>query len=31
MKLSLQLNNYIWDGTPQLGTTLIKIAQTADE
>jgi F420-dependent oxidoreductase-like protein len=32
MKLALQLNNYIWDGGPrELGATLTKIAQTADE
>src|SRR5437763_10684834 len=32
MKLALQLNNYIWDGGPgDLGATLTKIAQTADE
>ncbi|HST04020.1 MAG TPA: LLM class F420-dependent oxidoreductase [Chloroflexia bacterium] len=32
MKLALQLNNYMWDGGPrELGATLTKIAQTADE
>ena len=32
MKLALQLNNYMWDGGPRdLGGTLSKIAQTADE
>jgi F420-dependent oxidoreductase-like protein len=32
MKLALQLNNYIWEGGPaDLGPTLAKIAQTADE
>ncbi len=32
MKLALQLNNYIWEGGPgNLGATLAKIAQSADE
>jgi F420-dependent oxidoreductase-like protein len=32
MKLALQLNNYIWEGGPKnLGATLTRIAQTADE
>src|SRR3954471_5538363 len=32
MKLSLQLNNYMWDGgAVRLGSTLAKIAQAADE
>jgi F420-dependent oxidoreductase-like protein len=32
MKLALQINNYIWDGGPrELGATLAKIAQAADE
>src|SRR5262245_44969058 len=32
MKLALQINNYMWDGnSPQLGATLTKIVQTADE